>query len=324
MTCRAALSRRGLVLGLGAWGVAGVAAAQDVPPPADQPASELDQALALLPNVETRLSTAVMLNGRGPFQFVVDTGANRTTISQQLALQLRLPEGPLALVHGLAAAEAAPTALIARLRLGEGLFRNILAPTFPQARLAADGLLGLDVLGYYRLVFDHVNGRLLIDGRGGGVRVLRGSGFGTRIPPPGLIQGRQKFGMLTVIPARIDGVEAEAFIDTGSQYTIGNRALLEAIHTRRPDPERREFNVPLIGATGQTAPGRLAVVRSLGIGTAEFVDHPVLFADLHTFDVWEMSDRPALILGADVIRGFSTVEMDLRRNWVRFGPLMRG
>ena len=28
--------------------------------------AELDQALALLPNVETRLSTAVMLNGRGP------------------------------------------------------------------------------------------------------------------------------------------------------------------------------------------------------------------------------------------------------------------
>ena len=37
-----------------------------------------------------RVVTAVMIDGKGPFRFIIDTGANRSTISPHLAAVLRL------------------------------------------------------------------------------------------------------------------------------------------------------------------------------------------------------------------------------------------
>jgi hypothetical protein len=39
---------------------------------------------------------------------------------------------------------------------------------------------------------------------------------------------------------------------------------------------------------------------------------------IHTFEYWGLQDRPALVIGADVLRNFDKVALDLRRNEVRF------
>ena len=51
-------------------------------PAADEVATGLDRSL--------RMTVPVMINGQGPFDFVVDTGADRTVISEELAKQLSL------------------------------------------------------------------------------------------------------------------------------------------------------------------------------------------------------------------------------------------
>src|SRR5690242_2099660 len=40
-----------------------------------------------------RMTAPVALNGKGPFFFVVDTGANQSVISRELASELGLPDG---------------------------------------------------------------------------------------------------------------------------------------------------------------------------------------------------------------------------------------
>ena len=42
------------------------------------------------------------------------------------------------------------------------------------------------------------------------------------------------------------------------------------------------------------------------------------FADLHTFHLWNMIDKPALLLGVDVLSRFETVSLDFGRGEVRF------
>jgi hypothetical protein len=43
-----------------------------------------------------------------------------------------------------------------------------------------------------------------------------------------------------------------------------------------------------------------------------------VFSDLHTFAIWGLRDRPALLIGMDVLRCFNAVELDFGHQLVRF------
>ena len=40
---------------------------------------------------------------------------------------------------------------------------------------------------------------------------------------------------------------------------------------------------------------------------------PVLVGDLHTFDIWGAADRPAMLMGVDILGLFDSVMIDLKR-----------
>ena len=64
-----------------------------------------------------RITAKVMVQGRGPYDFVVDTGANRTVVSTELADELRLPDAGMARVHGIVGAENTRTVVVDALRI---------------------------------------------------------------------------------------------------------------------------------------------------------------------------------------------------------------
>src|SRR6476661_608130 len=49
-----------------------------------------------------RMTVPVRVSGTGPFRFLVDTGADRTAISRQLATRLKMPAGQVAELHSIA------------------------------------------------------------------------------------------------------------------------------------------------------------------------------------------------------------------------------
>ena len=51
---------------------------------------------------DPRLTIPVMINGSGPYPFVLDTGSDRTVISSELAAILKLPAGRGAFCHKIA------------------------------------------------------------------------------------------------------------------------------------------------------------------------------------------------------------------------------
>jgi predicted aspartyl protease len=92
-----------------------------------------------------------MVNGTGPHTFVLDTGSNRSVLSEALAAQLAL--APVAVTETVSSAGSG-TALVVRIQtmaLGSHTATDVLAPVVPSARLhsihpGAEGVIGQDVL----------------------------------------------------------------------------------------------------------------------------------------------------------------------------------
>ncbi len=305
--------RRRLMLAAGAGLLPAPAWAQAVTPPEEPP---IDQAaLDVLPNLVTRMSVPVELNGGRRYNFVVDTGANRTALATEVADELGLARGPEVLVNGVTAAEPTPTALLPRLSVANVAFEDMVTPLVPRARLGVDGLLGVDVIGRFAVTFDVDAGQLRLNRRGVGLSFVEGR----RLDGVNRLAARQRFGQLSIIDVRADEERVRAFIDSGSQYTIGNMALFRTLTVRRPEILNRRWTVPVIGATGQSVRGELAILRSIQLGAVTLFDLPVVFCDLHVFSIWRLTEDPGLIFGADMLRLFEQVTVDFPRSQVILG-----
>jgi hypothetical protein len=75
---------------------------------------------------------------------------------------------------------------------------------------------------------------------------------------------------------------------------------------------------PIVSVTGQTIESDLADLPHLRIGGMKLPHWRVAFSDLHTFQLWGLVDRPAILLGIDVLSRFERVTLDFSRDEVRF------
>ena len=221
------------------------------------------------------------------------------------------------LVHGLTGAQVAPAVHVARLSLGGRRLHDLEAPVFPRAVLAADGLVGLDVLGRFRLDLNISARRVRLTPSGPDVvAVGSASHRATRLPTQERPARHGRFGTL-ILRGVAEGREIDVFVDTGAQYSIGNMALLAAVGG---DPAGLE-RVTVYGVTGQVLAAASGQVRDLRLGTQRLGPTPLLFADLHAFEVLELIDRPALLVGADLLYRFREVMLDYGRSRMAFRGL---
>lgn len=268
-----------------------------------------------------RMVVPVFLNGKGPFGFVVDTGANRTVVSTEAAAACGLPPAGQADVHGIAGAEPADLARVDRLVVGAVGSRNLILPTLSRGRLGADGLLGVDILRGRQMSLDFVDNRFEIAPSGIGMAVGRGTNSRIRASSdPIEVQAAYREGQLVILDAQVADVRVSAFIDSGAQVTVGNIALRDAVVHTHPEFGVRLAPVPLISATGQTAMGEFAPLPTLRLGGMQINDVIGIFAKLHIFDLWKLSDRPAILIGVDILRHFQDVTLDFGRRVVVFTP----
>ena len=302
------LDRRQFALALaGAAFAPRLALAQDagLPPPVDP-----EQIIGAGADRYDRLTIPVMIGDRGPYDFVVDTGADRTVLAEALANELALPPGPDVLVQGITGAERARTVRAPPISLGRITLSSLDLPVLPRERLGVDGLLGVDALQKRRLVMDFRERRLeILSGRD--------PSAGRAQPGDTWVPARDRFGRLVVIDATANRADIGAFVDSGAGMTIGNTALARAVQARG-DWHDLAPSVPVYGVTSHQTVGEVRVLDTLRLGGLRFHAVPLIIADLDLFDHWGMADRPSLLLGVNVLRLFSRVEMDYSRKRVMF------
>lgn len=315
------LTRRNLTAGLGlslaassAWAESTpvIPVSQTSPPTAAPPAVE-DPVLILDASLDAddRLTVDVEINGQGPFSFVVDTGAERSVLTPYVAERLNLPVGPNILIHGVSDVVTSPTARIDSMQAGEARMGSTILPVLPYERVGADGLLGVDILDRRNIVMDFRNRRLLI----------RRSQFYselTRRADEISVQADARFGRLSLTDARVGGSRTIAIIDSGGGVSIGNMALQRAIAARRRRSSDLVKPARLITAGGEIYLGEFRVVPSINMGNLQLTNVPVAFADVHIFDIWGLNDRPAVLMGADILRLFAKVELDFGSDRILF------
>ncbi len=255
-----------------------------------------------------RVMTQVMVNGKGPFRFVIDTGASRSTLAPHLAKALGLePQtGRNIILNGVTGAAEVPTVAVESLEIGSLRFeRQNLPVIFTSIMGNADGILG--VAG-----FD--DQRIDVDFRRDRVSVAPSSG---RRAPHSMETARaERTGSgLMILNALVNRTRVKAVIDTGAERTLGNLALQDAINRRRRKiKEPREATVH--GATEDLVEGEVQSVTKVLIGDMAVTNLEVIFADFHVFKLWRLTDQPALLIGMDMLGVLDRLVIDYRRNEV--------
>ena len=259
-----------------------------------------------------RLRVVVHINGHGPYHFVVDTGADRTVLASEVADDLGLSLGEQDVLKGVVRAVLAETVAIRTMTFGSITKRHLIVPTLSRSLLDADGYLGLDFLDGHRVTFDFRNHLLDVSAPRSRFAANWVQENEARIRASG------SSGHLKALDCMVDGVPATAFIDSGAEVTAANGPLLAALARRNPD-FRGTRGIRLIDITGGEILGTVAVVNKIRLTEALiFRDCPLVIADFLVFDVWGLRQRPALLIGMNLLRQFGRVSIDYGLQELRF------
>ncbi|MEO6042239.1 MAG: aspartyl protease family protein [Croceibacterium sp.] len=254
----------------------------------------------------SRMTVPVSIHRTGPYQFLIDTGAQATVVSRALADKLALNDRRPATLVGIASRRQIETAAIDGMELGRRNFNVATAPLVDGANIGgADGVLGLDALQ---------GQRVLIDFKGKSVHVAPAKDLGGNRGYEIIVRAHRILGQLIITQARLDGVKTAVIIDTGAQGSTGNPALLDRL--RRRSRDMGEATVTDINGISLTGPVRFA--NELVIDQVELHNLPILFAASPTFEALGLSSEPTLILGMEQLRLFNRVAIDFDTQRVLF------
>lgn len=257
-----------------------------------------------------RIVAPVMINGRGPFRMLVDTGASRTTVSPELVKLLGLESVPdkTILLNGVTGVAHVPVVTIARLQAGDFVVEGSDVPIVRAPILAgADGILGVAAFTTERIIVDFSRDRIEIS------RSRPRERPGTTLAT---VPARRVAGGLLAIDAQVGRVRTKIIIDTGGERSLGNLALRDALLKRKRKGD--EFmNTHIYGATMDMRPGEVAYAPTIRIGDVTLRDVSVIFGDFHVFKVWGLEKRPVLLLGMDVLGVMDQLVIDYRRKEVK-------
>ena len=256
--------------------------------------------------VESRMTVEVQVNGRGPYHFVVDSGADTSAVGLRVARDLQLPLGTPVILNNMTDRNIVDRVKLASLSFGPSTVNDLEVPALREENLGGDGMVGIDALVRQRLMMDFENRLIRVED--------------ARRPPPRftdeiVITARLQHGQLILTQVKAAGLSLDAVIDTGSEITIGNLALRDKLISRNLN---KDWTVAATGVTGKTVDLQLGTIRVLKLGSITLGNVPIAFADVPPFKVFGLQDEPALLLGTDILEAFRKVQLDFAARKVRF------
>lgn len=254
-----------------------------------------------------RLITNVTIEGRGPWPFIVDTGASHTAIADVLAVQFGYTStGALSDVQTLTEEIRAERLHLDRLDAAGVTARAIdavVVETPTDLDLHLYGLLGSDMFAGHTIALDLAAATLTRDAA-----------------PPRHADAR--LDDESAVPLGVAEIKAArrpvlAMIDTGSSHTIVNSVL-----ARRLRPDRIMVQFDILGATRIARRERGAqgvLIRDYRIGGVCGRDLFAVHADVDMFRALGWTTRPAMIIGVDALAN-ATLTLDYETGAVEISP----
>jgi predicted aspartyl protease len=247
-----------------------------------------------------RIWAPVHIDGKGPFRLVLDTGANRSVITQTTARRLgkTIDTATRVQLHGVTGTAQVPMVEIESVEVGDMALGAHRMPVVEDVFGGAEGALGNEGLA---------DKRIFIDFRNDNISILKSRG---QSPPPGFrrIPVKLQKGRLLMFDMMLGGVRTKAMLDTGAQTTVGNNSLRDALARRARNPQ----DTQIIGVTLDVQAGQLVSAPPVNIGGITITNMRVTFGDLYIFNAWKLTKEPALLIGMDVIGVFDAIVIDYK------------
>jgi hypothetical protein len=270
---------------------------EDHPPPPDKIAVPDSGTTLPMGDLGGRPLVEVAINGKGPYRFLIDTGASITVVDQELRNELRLPApnahavmgGDLARVQDLRAGEAAVEGVV----VGVGPIARMFAGGGPQGVLSAASFPGcLVILDYPRKW----------------VTIRRG-----QLPAADSLTTFQYTAeqILPNVPLRIGGRELHVHVDSGAP---GGVSL--------PTQYMKELELDgeaVQAGRARTPAGEFPVWSAKVKGKIELGKYTLDVTQVRFSDVNPVPGPPVGNIGYDVLRRF-VVTLDAQNRRVRLEP----
>jgi predicted aspartyl protease len=242
---------------------------------------------------------AVMIDGKGPFQFFMDTGAGATVIDKTLADEIGLkPNGTIKLGDPTSPqAVEATKRRIGKLTIGDAEFLDFDALSMDRALLyeagAPRGVLGLPLFKELLFTIDYPNSRVVIEN--GKLPTANGRE---------ILQFEFSTGGIFEIPISVDGQSLVAHIDSGSPGGISFPAeQMEKL---------RLTNKPVEAGRGRTVAGESVIYQAKMAGDILVGSYKLEAPDVRFFGRLKQVN-----LGYDFLRRFA-ITVDQKSRSIRF------
>lgn len=294
-----------LALGIGALAGPPLAAQQAQPsikPVAAAPAEGPAPDVLTIGERTDRMTVPVSIGPHGPFPFIIDTGAERSVVSRELAGYLKLLPGTDVKLFDFTGAAQVTTVKVPSLTAGKLGTPAMEAPQLLLADIGAPGMLGIDALQGQKVILDFNTRRMLL-------RPARRHASGDFV-----IRAESRTGQLIVTKAWFNNQPIAVVIDTGSWLSVGNTAMLK-LAKKAP---RSYGPVAITSVTGRTFTANFVSISNVKIDTIRFDNFGLVFADVPPFDRFGLRDQPALILGMSSLKLFGRVELDFVNREIGF------
>lgn len=266
-----------------------------------QPFPNAQYAIATRPGQIGMIVAPVMLNGQGPFRFMLDTGATRTVLAASALAKLNLKPDDSAKISvvGVSGTSVVATVHIDTVDSGAMHFRDLTAPVLSgEFMKGLDGILGMDGLNGMTLSANFAQDRVII----ANAPKHAFSGYA--------LTGRFVSQRLLMVEGTINGVRTQAVIDTGAAHTLGNPALLATLAHSGAQPVKLKGQ--MIDVTDASQPGTSQRVAEMRMGAQSIRNLTVTFGDYQVFRTWGLESQPALLLGMDVLGTLADFTVDYR------------
>lgn len=210
---------------------------------------------------ENHVYVDVMLNGKGPFHFILDTGG-ANVIDPSVVKELGVVSGGSSQVTGVGSVSSESSfAVVKRLQIGNALITHQVFIVLPIARslgmahgMPMDGVIGYEVLSRFVTTFEYSNKKVVFHMPGSYTRPL-----GATVIPIVHYGTQPQFACI------IDGVPTTCTLDTGARQSI---SLFSPFIKAHPSVVPATLTAPGINGfgVGGAAVGRLGRLQTLSFG----------------------------------------------------------
>lgn len=266
----------------------------------------------ITPISDGHLLVPVYVDGKGPYPFMLDSGADTSGLYQWFADEAKLPPAGTTSASGMTGTVDMKQYRVASFKLDGRELRGVTAYALPNRHDGAKiaGVIGNDFMDGTVTVFDFPCGLVTIHSKPADAAAIAGTGAAP-------ISARRPAGdTLFSLPVTLNGAKGIGVLDTGNRVTKVNPRFAKAagLDTDSPAFHPADAIYGISSSVGMVPKAGPIGTLSFGDIRLDKVQGEVI--DIKTF-AEDFGDAPAMQLGTDLMGRFRLVyEHDADRFWL--------